>query len=303
MSITVPSFTKTYHTSSYPALDSTQPALSTKGKTIILLCGYESRADSSAAHSFAASGASQIVLLGPEERPLLDVKQNIESRYPSTNVHVFVADVSSTESVGVAAHKIRASVGAWDVFVSANRHSGSEGTTLAGADTDEWWNVFELNIKFTHLFAKHFMPKARPNATYISLFSGIMHEEALHTRGQSAQVASQVAVLRLNEHLAAEHPSLRVFNVHDNMGGLVKVTASTVLRLSKDQEGAFVATQDLLGNFCVWLVSPEQDFLRGRLVWCNWDVGELAAKKAEIETNPLFLTPSIGGLPFERTNI
>ena len=29
----------------------------------------------------------------------------------------------------------------------------------------------------------------------------------------------------------------------------------------------------------VWIVSDEAKFLRGKLVWCNWDVDEMKAKK------------------------
>ncbi len=32
----------------------------------------------------------------------------------------------------------------------------------------------------------------------------------------------------------------------------------------------------------VWASSPEAEFLKGRLVWANWDVDELKARKDEI---------------------
>jgi hypothetical protein len=33
----------------------------------------------------------------------------------------------------------------------------------------------------------------------------------------------------------------------------------------------------------VWAVSPEAKFLRGKLVWSNWDVDELKAMQKEIQ--------------------
>jgi hypothetical protein len=34
--------------------------------------------------------------------------------------------------------------------------------------------------------------------------------------------------------------------------------------------------------FCVWLTSEKSEFLRGRMIWANWDVEELKAKEAQI---------------------
>jgi hypothetical protein len=40
--------------------------------------------------------------------------------------------------------------------------------------------------------------------------------------------------------------------------------------------------EDLAGAFCVWLSREKRGWLSGRYVSCNWDVGELEAKKEEI---------------------
>jgi hypothetical protein len=40
--------------------------------------------------------------------------------------------------------------------------------------------------------------------------------------------------------------------------------------------------EDLAGAFCVWLSREKRGWLSGRYVSCNWDVGELEAKKGEI---------------------
>ena len=299
MSVSVPSFTKTYHTTSYPALDPMQPALSTKGKTVIIACGDVDIAESAfdVASSFAASGASNIALICSVDQALLNAKSKLERRYPSTNVEIYDADLTSTESVGVAAHNIRASFGAWHVFVHNNRDA-SKNATLAGSDTQDWWSIWEHNIRFTQHFAKHFMPKARSDATYISEFSGAIYAPASHVKGESACIASQAAVLKLNDHLAAEHPNLRVFNVHRDMCGHVRNSDGTLQQWKHDSS---VASPELYGDFCVWLLSPEQDFLRGRSIWCNWDIEEMVAMKSEIAASPYSLTPSIGGMPFEQT--
>lgn len=40
--------------------------------------------------------------------------------------------------------------------------------------------------------------------------------------------------------------------------------------------------ENLPADFSVWLVAnPAADFLKGRLVWANWDVEELKSKSQE----------------------
>ena len=53
---------------------------------------------------------------------------------------------------------------------------------------------------------------------------------------------------------------------------------------------------DLPASFCVWLASGESDFLKGRMVWANWDVNELEAKSQEIVERDL-LTMRLSGWP------
>jgi hypothetical protein len=37
----------------------------------------------------------------------------------------------------------------------------------------------------------------------------------------------------------------------------------------------------------VWLASPEAKFLRGKFVYCNWDVDELKERAKDIEDSPI----------------
>ena len=57
------------------------------------------------------------------------------------------------------------------------------------------------------------------------------------------------------------------------------------------------AAVDLSGHFCLWLVSSEANFLRGKFVWVNWDVEELKARKDEILSTDL-LDTKLGGVSF-----
>ena len=46
------------------------------------------------------------------------------------------------------------------------------------------------------------------------------------------------------------------------------------------------------------MTSPEADFVRGKLVYANWDVDELMARAKEIEESTRF-NIRLGGWPFE----
>lgn len=63
-------------------------------------------------------------------------------------------------------------------------------------------------------------------------------------------------------------------------------------------------TVSLPANFLVWMASPGARFLRGRVVWANWDVEELMQKRQEIEADETFLTVGVVGwdrLPYGGT--
>lgn len=87
--------------------------------------------------------------------------------------------------------------------------------------------------------------------------------------------------------------------MHHSMAGQVRNLDCT---LQRQDTGSSDASAELFANFCVWLVSPQQDFLRGRDVWCNWDIDELVARRSEIETNSLLLTPTIGDWLLRKMN-
>jgi hypothetical protein len=54
----------------------------------------------------------------------------------------------------------------------------------------------------------------------------------------------------------------------------------------------------LPGAFCVWLASPESEFLRGRFLFSNWDVVEMKAREQEIMDKDL-LVLGLNGWPLK----
>ena len=171
-------------------------------------------------------------------------------------------------------------------------------TTLAGADEDDWWKAFEIHVKFSAHFAKHFLPKCRHNATYIGTNAAACHMRASQFPKTSSYLASKLAMAKLDEYLAEENPHLRVFTVHPSV--IAPRMAELVTEyLDKLPAGDILDEPELPANFMVWLASPEADFLKSRFLWANWDVEELIARKAEIEADPALFRITIGGWPFQ----
>ena len=52
----------------------------------------------------------------------------------------------------------------------------------------------------------------------------------------------------------------------------------------------------LPAQFHVWSASAEADFLKGKLIWVNWDVDELKSRREEIEQSML-LRVVLNGVP------
>lgn len=289
MDVSTPTKLQIYHVKSYPTIFPMNPPLSTQGKTIVIAGLGHDQVGLAMAQSFAVSGATNVALMGERESTLISCAAKIKEEHPAVNVAYFVTDAKSTESVGLTAHHIRSSIGAWDVFVQAASHS-PVATTLVGADTDDFWECFEQNVRSTQHFAKHFIPKKRPNATYISLVSRVIRQPVEDVAGTSAFAASQSAVMKINQFLAAEHPDLRVFSVDSGKDYTKERAQQGLTRPEGKNLAAPDETPKLCGDFCVWLTSPEQDFLRGRFLWCNWDANELTHLEAAIGADSSLLS-------------
>lgn len=55
---------------------------------------------------------------------------------------------------------------------------------------------------------------------------------------------------------------------------------------------------ELPAHFMLWLSCPEASFLRGKLVWANWDVDELKAVGSKLSDSST-MTVGIEGWPFQ----
>lgn len=139
------------------------------------------------------------------------------------------ADVTDPGAVRAAVAQAEAGLGAIDLLVN-NAGALEPERPLWEADPDEWWSVFETNVRGPFLFERYVLPGmlARGGGRVVDLASGASsHEMAGDT---SAYNASKTALLRLGTKLhddGFEH-GLRVFELAP---GVVRTDMSTGMSL------------------------------------------------------------------------
>lgn len=184
-----------------------QPA---QAKTIIITGANTSLGYYTAA-AFLAAGASGIALLDSNESSLERTKARLSSAYPNTASDKILAatvDFTDAQSLGVAAHNIRASLGAWDIFVHASFAVDKPRVTLRGSDDDDWWRVFEHNVRSVHHIARHFLTKTRQGAVIMNVGDEPEGEFQVALENASAFAASMIARRKLFEILQKENEEI-----------------------------------------------------------------------------------------------
>lgn len=134
-----PSFTKTFHDDTYPAIDPTKrPELTLKGKKVVI-SGGGAGIGRGLTHAFAQAGAASIAILGRRSGMLLKTKAEVEGKHSDITITTHSADIVDAASVEKAAKEI----GSWDILIS-NAGYLSSPSHLVDSDPTEWWRSFEV---------------------------------------------------------------------------------------------------------------------------------------------------------------
>jgi len=277
----LPSPTPTWHNDTYPAISPSRPELSSAGK-VIIITGGGTGIGRETALAFASAGAAKIVLLGRREAPLLETKNALPK-----SCDCLTYAVSVTDSIKMG--EVAANIGTWDVLIMNAGSIGSP-SSMADANIDEWWQLYETNVKGAVVTAKAFLSTANPTkAAIFGVGAGTITSPPSMFPGLSAYTSSKIAQAKVLEFIAAENPSMLVVNVHP---GIVETDIFVQGGVSKSSVP--IDTVQLPAHFMVWLAGPDTSFLNGKLVWVNWDVDELKAQAQSISSTPLFTTGNIG---------
>ncbi|MCJ1314950.1 hypothetical protein MMC15_000264 [Xylographa vitiligo] len=299
----VPSLTQKFHHDTYPAIDPTRPEVSAAGKNV-LITGGGTGIGAAITRAFAKADAANIIILARRKEPLESVKASIESTANNkSKIYIFSVDISNEENMKDVFEEIVKSIGKIDILV-ANAAYLNTPTLVKDLSVDDFWRGFEVNVKGLLITCQAFLRSAVENPTFIMISSGA--GLVRYFGPTSGYATSKVAGMRLMDYLAGDNPNVHVYTLHPGIvesDMSVKSGMETKGDLDKGTTPVLISGTDpfsspannysaaeLPGHFCVWLASPEAVFLRSKIVWTNWDVEEMKAKKDEISKDPEFLT-------------
>ncbi|WP_369372096.1 SDR family NAD(P)-dependent oxidoreductase [Promicromonospora sp. Populi] len=156
-----------------------------------------------------------------------------EVRAEGVTAVVLTADVTDPAAVHAAVGQAEETLGSIDLLVNNAGALESE-HPLWEADPDEWWSVFETNVRAPFLFSRYTVPGmiARGGGRIVDLASGASSHEM--RGGSSAYNASKTALVRMGANLHDDGfaHGIRVFELAP---GVVKTDMSTGMTLHADR--------------------------------------------------------------------
>ncbi|KAJ9616496.1 hypothetical protein H2200_000215 [Cladophialophora chaetospira] len=279
----MPFTTKVEHHESYARLSPDRLALEYASKHVLITGGGHG-IGSSIARAFAQAHAASIIIAGRTESKLKATAEELTSAYPKTKTEYRVVDITSEESVKALFASIKTPV---DVLVN-NAGFLSTRENFVHADLKDWWQSFEVNVFGTAAVLQRFLQaRAKQNAEEQAVVININTIAAYSILAPllSAYAGSKAAMWRMIELISVDASDstvipggVRFISVHP---GAVKT--DMYWKSGIDGTGLIEVTDSqLAGEFIAWTASQEASFLANRLVWVNWDVDELVARKDEI---------------------
>lgn len=205
-----PSVTATWHNASYPAIDPSNPALSLKGKRVVVT-GGGAGIGARIAHAFAKAGAEDIAILGRTQKTLNATKNSIESEYKGVNVFAAPCDVTDKAAVDKVLEMMKGHVGALDILVNNVGYLPDIGS-VKDANAEEWWKGFEVNVKGSFNVTQAFLKTKSGKATIINCTTGAIYIPNMP--GFSSYSTSKLTGTKFFEYVQSEHPEIHVVNVH-----------------------------------------------------------------------------------------
>ncbi|KAL7915342.1 NAD(P)-binding protein [Trichoderma velutinum] len=273
------SFTKTWHSKPYAAIDPARPELSASG-VFVVITGGGTGIGKAIAVSFAQAGAKTVAILGRRLEKLEETATEITSKAKNADTQVLFESVDLSKRADVdaaAAALVKKADGAnVNIFVNCAGVMPEVGS-VKGYNEAALRQGLELSLIVTFNAMQSFAPLLAADAHVFHVSSGLAHIKPVP--GIWVYSALKAATTKMFDYLQEEHPEWHVVQIQP---GVISTGFNSHLGVASEDE------PELAGNFTVWLASPEAKFLKSKFVWVNWDVDELKARADEIKDSWLF---------------
>ncbi|KAK7440624.1 hypothetical protein VKT23_016972 [Stygiomarasmius scandens] len=267
----------------YPLIDpnSVYASQAFKNKVVFLTGVNTGNLGHQIALTYAKAGAK--VAIGSRRPEAGDaVKQDILKDDPSISgedILPVVLDVVDSNQVKEAAEKVVEAWGRLDVVLAVAGKAQSWEESLSETDPNEWWDVVEVNIRGVYNVARYTLPHLTSSKGYFVAFTSMSSQ--LRIPNASSYGVSKHAVTRLVEFIQIEHPAVHTFAFHP---GSFKTPLA--LKAMKNQPPDVAAAMEAYMNdsmelpacTLLYLTEGRANWLLGRYVSANWDLGEVEAK-------------------------
>lgn len=235
--------------------------------------------------SFARAGVSQLAV-GARSN-LSALKQDVEtvakeSGKQSPKFLPVAVDITSRPSIEDAAKAIEKEFGCLDILVIVAAAIGPRGK-LVETDPDEWWSLFELNLRGPYLAYRSFIPLLLKSDGGLKTICSVSSVGAWCTSATlSAYQTSKTALVRIADFIAEEYgeEGLISFSIHP---GNIPTEILGPDGPPEILKHVFVDTTRLPADTVVYLTKERRDWLNGRYINCTWDMPQLDAKQEYIK--------------------
>ncbi|CVK94787.1 related to oxidoreductase, short chain dehydrogenase/reductase family [Fusarium mangiferae] len=266
------------HNDTYPFIDPSKADLSGKS---VLITGASKGIGKATAIRFAMAGCSKIILaarsdMAEVEASVIDAAK--KANRPQPLVCSVKLDITSEESVKVAAETAKDILGGdLDILIN-NAGCLEEWKPVVESDPSEWWWTWEVTMKGTYLSAHYFIPLLLKSATKTIINISSVGAQII-VPGASAYQTSKFALCRFTEFIDKEYYEQGLIAISIHPGG---IKTELALNMPPAMHSHLNDTVELAADTMVWLSRQRRDWLSGRFITVNWDMEELENKRKEI---------------------